>query len=253
MGLKNGDAFGQLFRETVSRLHGAGIHFWLESGALLGLIRDGALISWDHDIDLGIWRDEIDEAAMAGLFDDSLLDVRRHPESDFFHICPRDWKTQQFIDLNLYTKRSDQAVTTVCFSRQDRWQRLAALLCDSLVGREHYPHKNPVVNKIQQGLYSFLGGVVGPILPGGCHGRLERYSAGLQEGKKAYAMYEYPARFFEDFREIELFGVHVNIPGDTEAYLETAYGKDWRIPRKWKHWYEGATYIVDGNFPGYGR
>ena len=240
MGSSEGGILGQLFRDTVSRLEGAGLHFWLESGALLGMVRDGALIPWDHDIDLGIWRDEIDEEAMARLFDGGPFTVRKPPESDCIQICPLEWKTQTFIDLNLYTRRADQAVTTICFFRQGWWQRLGVLLSDSLAGREHYPHKNPVVNLIQRGLYSFLSRGVASILAGAWLRRLEQWAAGLQK-KKTYAVYEYPARFFEEFSEIELFGKKVSIPRDTEGYLETAYGRDWRIPRKWKHWYQGAT------------
>jgi phosphorylcholine metabolism protein LicD len=38
----------QFFREHNLRI-------WLDSGALLGLVRTGQLISWDSDIDLGMW------------------------------------------------------------------------------------------------------------------------------------------------------------------------------------------------------
>jgi len=34
----------------------AGIEFWLESGTLLGAIRDGDFIEWDKDIDISIMR-----------------------------------------------------------------------------------------------------------------------------------------------------------------------------------------------------
>ena len=29
-------------------------HWWLEGGTLLGLYRDGKLLDWDHDVDLGV-------------------------------------------------------------------------------------------------------------------------------------------------------------------------------------------------------
>ncbi len=38
-----------------------GLHYWLDWGALLGLIRDKALIPWDKDIDFGIFEEDIEK------------------------------------------------------------------------------------------------------------------------------------------------------------------------------------------------
>jgi hypothetical protein len=39
-------------------LDGAGIRFWLDSGTLLGVVRDGALLANDPDIDLAMWTED---------------------------------------------------------------------------------------------------------------------------------------------------------------------------------------------------
>lgn len=36
-----------------------GISFWLDSGTLLGLVRDGKLIEKDNDMDLRVWKSDI--------------------------------------------------------------------------------------------------------------------------------------------------------------------------------------------------
>jgi phosphorylcholine metabolism protein LicD len=35
----------------------AGVKYWLDSGTLLGAMRDGKIIEWGHDIDLGAMED----------------------------------------------------------------------------------------------------------------------------------------------------------------------------------------------------
>ncbi len=40
--------------ETLDIFDTNGISYWLDDGSLLGIIRDGTLIPWDHDVDIGI-------------------------------------------------------------------------------------------------------------------------------------------------------------------------------------------------------
>ena len=40
--------------ETLDLFDRMGITYWLDDGSLLGIIRDGTLIPWDHDVDIGI-------------------------------------------------------------------------------------------------------------------------------------------------------------------------------------------------------
>ena len=40
--------------ETLDMFDRRGITYWLDDGSLLGLVRDGAFIPWDHDVDIGV-------------------------------------------------------------------------------------------------------------------------------------------------------------------------------------------------------
>src|SRR5690606_10069168 len=42
------------FAAAVRLLEEAGIHYWLDYGALLGAVREGGMIPWDNDADVGI-------------------------------------------------------------------------------------------------------------------------------------------------------------------------------------------------------
>ena len=38
------------------------VEFWLECGTLLGTVRNGKFISWEHDLDFGAWHKKVPEA-----------------------------------------------------------------------------------------------------------------------------------------------------------------------------------------------
>lgn len=45
--------------DTIDLFERHGIKYWLDDGTLLGIIRDGGLIPWDNDVDLGIAGDSV--------------------------------------------------------------------------------------------------------------------------------------------------------------------------------------------------
>ncbi|MFW5993351.1 MAG: LicD family protein, partial [Desulfohalobiaceae bacterium] len=56
----NDSASGILAAHQI--LDASGVQYWLDSGSLLGLIREGQEIAWDSDIDLGIWESQVPKA-----------------------------------------------------------------------------------------------------------------------------------------------------------------------------------------------
>jgi hypothetical protein len=67
--------------DLLSILNSAGITSWVQDGTLLGLIRDGRVIPWDHDTDIGCfasgWKDAvIPELEAAGFRLDATLGER---------------------------------------------------------------------------------------------------------------------------------------------------------------------------------
>lgn len=47
--------------KTIDILNEKKVKYWLEAGTLLGILRDGDLISWDYDADLGILSESADD------------------------------------------------------------------------------------------------------------------------------------------------------------------------------------------------
>ena len=56
------------FVETIRLLNENKISYWVCHGSLLGLIRDGKLIPWDHDIDIAVWNREYKKKDILNLF-----------------------------------------------------------------------------------------------------------------------------------------------------------------------------------------
>gem|GEM_PF-3028790 len=194
--MKNRDPLEFFFRETVSRLREARIPFWLEFGALLGFVREGSLLSWDRDIDLGLWRGDATEETLINLFEGDPFTLSHDPESDCLRIRPKDGIIPAFVDLDLYRKISGRAVLSLRFSKLTLFERFAALMGDALAGREHDPHESPALARIQRGLYGVLHDKVAPLLPHSLRHRLETYPRTLRDRTKAWAVYEFPARLF---------------------------------------------------------
>ncbi|OTF72094.1 fukutin-related protein-like protein, partial [Euroglyphus maynei] len=45
------------------------IRYWLEGGSLLGAARNGQIIDWDYDIDIGIYQEDMNKLSiLSGLF-----------------------------------------------------------------------------------------------------------------------------------------------------------------------------------------
>lgn len=68
-------------------------------------------------------------------------------------------------------------------------------------------------------------------------GKKRWHSAWKHGGKvieRDQIVYEYPAKIIENRKKRDFKGVEIYLPKDTETYLETKYGKNWREPtRKW--------------------
>ncbi len=47
--------FHKLLKVSISIFEKYKLHYWLDFGALLGIIRDGKVMSYDHDVDFGIF------------------------------------------------------------------------------------------------------------------------------------------------------------------------------------------------------
>ncbi|XP_028411056.1 fukutin-related protein-like isoform X2 [Dendronephthya gigantea] len=58
-------------RYVLSTLVKSGVSYWLEGGSLLGAVRNGDIIPWDYDVDIGIYQHEISKCSQLQLVQES--------------------------------------------------------------------------------------------------------------------------------------------------------------------------------------
>lgn len=46
-------------KHVFNCLDDAGARYWLDGGSLLGAMRNGDVLPWDHDVDIGVYRDDL--------------------------------------------------------------------------------------------------------------------------------------------------------------------------------------------------
>ena len=232
----------KLFQQTVTCLKKANINFWVDYGTLLGLVREGGIITGDGDFDFGVWDHEVTEQDIIKAFDAKdfgVISLTPYGKRAV-HILPHNENIAGIIDIIFYHKEDGRAIHRSCAARSTRrtyWLSRIEKFCYPQV----YPatlHRSQREKVLRQILTRIVPGSVKRLFRHGVYFLILRnYLNGHQ------LIYDFPASHFENLQPVFFLDEEVNIPADVKNYLALAYGKDWRIPKKHKVWYEGATYI----------
>lgn len=231
-----------LFKEAFDN---QGITFWLEFGTLLGAVRDGKVIPWDHDIDFGTVKNEEDfpkiiaagkELEKVGyevyyFLERGMLNVHK-PEAlpISLHLYDVDENTAR---LNLAIPRN---FTGNCYS-----------YCWWVTAAAKYPSKDirsrVIVESLRETLSkayplpSFLSRIFirGSVFPLRLFSRqkLETWLNKIEQKSKLstqYLNYEYNRSDCENLGKINFYGAEFNTPSNLDEHLSSTYGKTWKTP-----------------------
>jgi len=199
------------------------IKFWLEAGTALSAEREGKVFTWEHDIDVAIWRDElpspkqfVQHFASAGYkvifqknypFVDNLIQLR----------VVKDYEEKLFdVDIYLYTRFQGYA--------DMRWIHkpdgsLAALKLRTLSVLKYLV--NPTSDKWKR---------VSRFLPNSLSKAIFLRFLRFHVNHSTCIYHRFPERYFLEFKEIEFHGIRVLIPLDIDNYLQHRYGPNWKTP-----------------------
>ncbi len=231
--------------EVKAALDKQGITFWLDYGTLLGAVRNGAVIPWDHDIDFGAIKNEEDfpKIIAAGkelekngyevyyFLDRGMLNVRK-PEAlpISLHLYDVDENTAR---LNLAIPRNFTGncysywwwvtATAKYSSKDSRSQVIVESLGETL--SKAYPLPRFLSR-------AFIRSSALPLrlFP---RQKIEKWLNKIEQKSKLstqYLNYEYNRSDCENLGKINFYGAEFNIPSNLDEHLSRTYGKTWKTP-----------------------
>lgn len=216
-------------REVKEIVDRCGIRYWLDYGSLLGAVRDGRIIEWDTDVDLGTTADsweklisiipELREKGFLLLHDNfSIYDT------DFRHRIFSIAKPGHWIDFHIYQPHGEYALWPVPHVTSPLWKflRVRSVYMSTLARGPAWCNWKLLVPVT---LFSLLPPKLRKSLTTVTRRIYCRASSGILQ-------WLVPRQYFEQLGTIEFYGMTFNIPSPVEDYLRYVYGDDWKIPKK---------------------
>ena len=216
--------------EVKSVLDKKGIVFWLDSGTLLGAVRDGKIIEWDNDIDLGTWNKNINKIISA---------FPEFKKRGFNVVLDRKLagltieRSDVNINVDLYFERGDYAWKAWIITNGRKTESLLRR-CLNMSNLRTYAQE---AGKIKH-FSSLLPSILKQLITETAWLALDRLNCVVPV--------VIPKRYFEKLSQHEFYGMLFRIPDDAEKYLEQRYGSDWRKPKQeWIYYRDDRAILLN--------
>ncbi len=245
----------EFVRKVLTVLDTQSISYWIDSGTLLGFVRDKSILHWDSDIDLGIWSEDFD--AVFGLSDEFT-----HLG---FHISTRSYKGVIYgitlnpnnedntilpIHIHIYFHEGDLAWSpqTVVYKCEEPlvpdWiaahpSKMRDFLTWAKLTTKNWRHDRPAAlwERAIAGLFyiPFWGAMsfARKKLKLDRHYWTTLYPLSLYNRISTWVV---PAKFFLEIATIRVGEMELSVPKDYGQYLTARYGY-WHISKQdWVYW-----------------
>jgi len=219
-----------LLRQVKETLDEHSVEFWLDCGTLLGAVRNGTFIPWEHDIDFGARQDNISKSTKILLckeFSKRGLDVGVYQR----HINIRKKEAEEiWLDINFYYLNKDKVIMPRSFPINVMGKFFSYFLH---VLFAPYRCKTDKIKSIKKRF------VMNALINISCATPFVLRKWLIQMGMIIYKRFGskdvswiIPSKYFMNLSTMKFYGMEFKVPTKTEEYLAYRYGKDWRIPRK---------------------
>lgn len=219
-------------KEIKKVLDKHGIRYWLDTGTLLGAVRDGKIIEWDDDIDLGTMEDnwekiipiipELEERGFNTRFEEIYK-----TNFGFANRYVVFSKSGCIVGIGAYQVKGENAFY-LNIQSTNFFSVGLGILYRMLTPQRPYVTKRKVGKSLKH-LLSFI--------PQKLKEPLSHvvWWVWKRSGVKFFRA-TFPKHYFEKLGTIKFYGMTFNIPSDVENYLKYHYGEDWRTPKKRWEW-----------------
>jgi hypothetical protein len=227
-----------------------GIPYFVDSGTLLGIVRDGGILASDRDLDIGLFKDGAQQliAARESLRERGIF-LRCSVYRGNVYSLSIGWRRRRNLVLHahVYTRSSAGIWWHPQVIKHFKWPGIAGAILaarrdgkrlanagnsSSASDRAEPPHLRNWSAKI----WSRVAFPSFPLytlskLAMQAMGRVDRSVwAGAFPGRALYSSFTWivPARFFDELDESEWRGQTLRVPSNCEQYLARRYGEDWK-------------------------
>jgi len=220
-----------------------GILFWLDCGTLLGAIRDKDIINWDHDIDLGCWKNQNDYSLK--------IELKKEFQALGYNVFITDhWLNIHFnefpeinLDVNFYIIDGEYAITPSS-SLYPYLTNLTSTFIDQII---RYFYNKKIDKKRFRLIMTTFCYFIYPVfflMNDLMKKKILDFLIFLRKKISGHRVEAVPRIFFENFKIISVFSGDYNVPLQTENYLKYRYGENWIVPKKdWDTFKQDGTII----------
>lgn len=201
----------EIFQEVISIFNSLALNYWVDSGTLLGIIRENSFMPWENDIDIALWKEDIDNKIRTDVYKIMFL---KGYEVKFKRSKVTFKKNGIKVDIWFLDKTGDYA-TRIRIIPTSAFSKILFKYAEPFGG---------LSSKMAQYKYRLLCWLMQIF---GC----------------SKVTIKIPRKYLQRITKYDFKGIDIRIPKDVEEYLAFRYGRDWRIPDK--NW---DTLTQDGAF-----